>query len=403
MKKKILIIPSWYASINNPIVGSFFKEQARLLSNNGYDIKILYGSYHVIHKKKGIINKARAYIRSRLKKPLDKISLHTDVLLQDPPAYSFSLSVSNELEDQQLFAHACAAYLSAVQIIIESGWKPDILHAQSTLEAGIFASYLSEILNIPFLIIEHQVFLLNKYSNYKQQLILSALAKANKVGVVSEHQKKCVLMNQPNCDPSVIWNLVDEDNFKIAFKNSERPFTIVTITEPSPVKDHKTFFNAMKSLSLIDGDFHYIVIGNNSHNDISLANSDVFIDYSKKLGIDKSGTFYPYLNRNEIAEILCNCDVFVSTSIAETFGIAAREAMMCGLPVVTTACGGIEDSITPDTGIVVPIRNHEAIARAILSIRNSGQKYNPQKIRDFAIAQCGKKSFLRKMEDFYSS
>ena len=43
MKKNILIIPSWYPNKENNLVGSFFQEQALLMSNSGFDVKILYG------------------------------------------------------------------------------------------------------------------------------------------------------------------------------------------------------------------------------------------------------------------------------------------------------------------------------------------------------------------------
>ena len=46
---------------------------------------------------------------------------------------------------------------------------------------------------------------------------------------------------------------------------------------------------------------------------------------------------------------------------------SAAEAMACGLPVVTTANSGINDSIEEDvTGSIVPVRDPQAIADAVL-------------------------------------
>ncbi|MFZ4771108.1 MAG: glycosyltransferase [Ferruginibacter sp.] len=411
-KEKVLIIPSWYPTIDNPVAGSFFKEQAELLANNGYDIKVLFGIYEPArHKQKPGRKKRLLLLLKEIVMPrkfeagkiLTRLQADTDTLLQNPPAYSFRLDGLSDLEEKDRFAVICEAYAMALQKFIDKGWKPDVIHAQSTLDAGIFAHYLSEKFNIPFVIIEHQVFLLHRYSGYHQQLVLAALAKANKVGVVSEHQKKMVLMNLSSCDPVVIWNLVDESRFRIKENKREKPFTVVSITYPTPIKDHITFFKAMKELSQSGENFRYIVIGNASFADISNGNSDVFKAYSKELGIDHLGTFIPYLNRDQIADQLAECDVFVSTSIAETFGVAAREAMMCGLPVVTTACGGIEDSITANTGVVVPIKDYKAIAAAILKIKNGQLAYDPQGIRDFVTKQCGKESFLKKMTQFYTN
>src|SRR5690554_5960783 len=42
MKMKVLITPSWYGSEENPLLGIFFKEQAKALQNAGCKITLLY-------------------------------------------------------------------------------------------------------------------------------------------------------------------------------------------------------------------------------------------------------------------------------------------------------------------------------------------------------------------------
>ena len=93
--------------------------------------------------------------------------------------------------------------------------------------------------------------------------------------------------------------------------------------------------------------------------------------------------------------------MFVSPTIQEPYGIASREAMMCGLPVVSTANGGVEDSIKPETGIVVPIHDPEVLAKAIMKIKKNLSKYEPEYIRSLVVQQCGKAVFLGKMYSFY--
>ena len=412
LNRKILIIPSWYPTKDNTLVGSFFREQAALLHHNGFDIKILFGILEPQkpRQKLGRKKKLRLALKILLEgkqftpqKILAVLTQDNNTLLQDPPAIAFRLADLHESAEQDKFNVLCKAYAIQFKRLLETGWKPDIIHAQSTLNAGIFAKYLSAQFSIPFVIIEHQVFLLNPFTPYHQKLVLEALETAHKVAAVSEHQKKCVLMNQPLCNPSVIWNFVDETQFSIKQTKKVKPFTVVSITYPSHIKDYDTFFKAMKEISLSGEDFRYIMIGNDSFGDTAHANSDVFNKCSKDLGIFHLGTFIPHLNRDEIANTLAECDVFVCTSIAETFGVAVREAMMCGLPIVTTACGGVEDSITADTGVVVPIRDHKGIADALLKIKNRQLVFDANKIRNFAIDQCGKTAFLHSMQTFYKN
>lgn len=62
-------------------------------------------------------------------------------------------------------------------------------------------------------------------------------------------------------------------------------------------------------------------------------------------------------------------DVFVSSSIAETFGIVLLEAMKNGLPIVATRVGGVPDIITSlKNGLLVAKEDPESLAEAILKL-----------------------------------
>lgn len=64
-----------------------------------------------------------------------------------------------------------------------------------------------------------------------------------------------------------------------------------------------------------------------------------------------------------------DADVYVQPSRAETFGIAAAEAMALGLPTVATTVGGLPELIDHDrTGMLVPPDDPAALAGAIRSL-----------------------------------
>lgn len=210
-------------------------------------------------------------------------------------------------------------------------------------------------------------------------------------------------MHQPLCSPRVIWNYVDEEVFHIRNCVKKNAFTIITVTYPAPIKDFETFLLAMHELRNVCDDFQFVIVGNASFGDLSKANTKSYELLAANLALTEFGTFIPYLTRLQMSEKLSQCDVFVSTSIAETFGVAAREAMLCGLPVVTTLCGGIEDSVNEGTGIAVPVRDPKAIAAGILRVKNKEVVYEPQDIRNFVISQCGKSAFVKNMNGFYDS
>ena len=70
----------------------------------------------------------------------------------------------------------------------------------------------------------------------------------------------------------------------------------------------------------------------------------------------------PHLTRPALAEAFRGCAAFVFPTLLEGMGLVVVEAMACGLPVITTACG--PDELVRDgiEGFIVPTRDPDAIA-----------------------------------------
>ena len=88
-----------------------------------------------------------------------------------------------------------------------------------------------------------------------------------------------------------------------------------------------------------------------------------------ELGIDNETEFLGAVPHNKVPEILNRLSVFVSVSDSESFGVAVVEASACAIPVIVSEAGGLPEVVKNNvTGFIVPRRNSQATAEAIIKL-----------------------------------
>jgi len=79
--------------------------------------------------------------------------------------------------------------------------------------------------------------------------------------------------------------------------------------------------------------------------------------------------------REDVADILTLCNLFVLPSLCEHFGRVLIEAMAMGKAVVATSSGGVPEIVLDGgTGFLVPPAQAEPLAHAVLSLLNDPQQ-----------------------------
>ena len=75
---------------------------------------------------------------------------------------------------------------------------------------------------------------------------------------------------------------------------------------------------------------------------------------------------------DQVLQRLQQADIFLLSSHSEGLSNAALEAMACGVPVVTTDCGGMREAVTDGVeGLVVPVRDADRMADAIMKLADN--------------------------------
>ncbi len=102
----------------------------------------------------------------------------------------------------------------------------------------------------------------------------------------------------------------------------------------------------------------------------------------RKHGIEDKVVFLG--NSSEVNKILCFSDLFLLPSEKESFGLAALEAMACGVPVISSNTGGLpEVNIDGFSGFLSEVGNVDKMAENALKILDSEEtlsKYKAQAV-----------------------
>ena len=106
------------------------------------------------------------------------------------------------------------------------------------------------------------------------------------------------------------------------------------------------------------------------------------------------------VSNREVRELMRRTDFFVLPSMIETFGVAALEALSCGIPVLATRSGGPEDFVRPGVdGILVDKTEPEIIEGLQLLLKTN---WDRQKISVEAHERFDVEKVAQQLEALYS-
>lgn len=387
--RTILIIPSWYMDSTSPSAGTFFKEQALLIKED-FNIVIFVQDRVICNKKD--------FYSFKNKLSFDKT--------QDIPTYTGSFPYCKELDVETNYSAQINSIEKFYQQICDDGFSIDLIHAQATYTAGVLALYIYEKLGVPYFITEHfgpfNVDFL--HSLLWKKKMTDALEKAQEVLCVSNFLRQQLLMQNIKCNPKVIGNFVDDRlfNINLDYKKNDTLKLLHIAYYPGFIKDEDNLFQALSIIRDRGYDFHITFVGGGEPKGGYICENP-FKLLVKKYKLESAATIIGGASRRKISELMTECDIYVSSSISETFGIAMCEAMLSGKPAVLTNNGGSSEYITPDNSVVVDIHNPIALANAIIYVHEHYDGFNPARIRNSIVYKYGHKKFREVLLEAYNS
>ena len=356
---KILIIPSWYPHPENPLAGKFFVDQAIALQKHSQH------HYYLLNfgQNQYQLSMRRAHQSLRHLRNWRRASNQTQMIterLQEIRIPHLSWT-----------AHLLKGNLAAFDVSRLP--KVDLVYAQVSFPGAYLASRIAIDQGIPYVVAEHSgPFPLPDFctGHAVSKLVLNSLKGAKAIIAVSSHLQKQIF-DSTGIETILIPNMVDCEYFVTQDTHSDklRLFSMTPFTRAKGVEDLADALQILDSQGL---DFHLHWAGEGPLKRRIM---------QRCLPLAHKIRFTNYLNREQARNAFRNCDIYVMPSRLESFSMVLIEAMSCGKPFVATDCGGPRDIAMDGLGLLAPVQDSGALARAILNLAENLKDYQTEVIR----------------------
>lgn len=268
--------------------------------------------------------------------------------------------------------------LSSKLVTIIRAYKLDVLHVHYAIPhayAGFMAKQMlrQEGITIPMVTTLHgtDITLVGNHPFYKPAVTFS-INKSDVVTSVSTSLKEDTLrLFDIKKKINVIPNFIDLKGVSDAFTDCQRD---LMANDDERIITHISNFREVKRIPDVIKIFYQIqehipskliMVGEGPEREPA----EILCE---ELGIAKKVIFLG--NSNEVDKILCFSDLFLLPSKAESFGLAALEAMAAGVPVVSTNAGGLSEvNKNGVSGFLNEIGDIDGMAANAISILKSDE------------------------------
>ena len=374
---KILFITRGFPSAENPMNGNYEAVQAKAMAKRGHEVYCMcicnrslihVGDYHKISNR--VVNGVSVYEMPSILPYLPKLPhipcLENRCITKD--------------------------YDYLYRYIIKKHGVPDIVHCQC-LYVLQYAAVIKKRYKIPFVHSEH-------WSEVNKEKVDERVMA---MGQSYQYPDKIITVSKALSDslhklfgvyPVVVNNMVDDSFFSPVKKVPKMPcFKFISVGRL--VYD--------KHFDLLIQSFAEAGFGKNVTLDIvGMGEEFHFLqDTIRKYKVEDQVHLVGLQPPAVVAKMLESADCFVLTSRLETFGIVIIEAMAKGLPVISVPCGGPEEIIVSEVGILTKDRNPKTISEAMTNMVNNRHRFDSNYIRKYCYDNYSQESIAKAIESIY--
>lgn len=351
----VLILTRWYPTPEVPYLGAFVRDQALALARAGVSVTVMhpevvpFGS-RLPARERHVVEEGVTLFQARSRSPLPRV--------------------------EAAFEWATERLVRRMAPWVARAGMPDLIHAHVSYPTGMAAIRLGRTWNVPVFVTEHHSpFSALVAHPWARRSALNVLEAATEVFAVSQALASAMQAEGVERPVRILPNIVDPDCFEVTPLPDSETLELLSVGSLVPMKDHAMLFEALGILARQQPEQlpRLTLIGEGPLRGTLEA-------LAQRLGIATNVRFLGARSRAEVAEALAQSSALVVSSRAETFCVAAAEALSAGRPVVSTRCGGPEDFLNERTGEWVPVGDPQAMAEGLRRLKARLQAFEPESL-----------------------
>lgn len=278
---------------------------------------------------------------------------------------------------------------------------PDVVHAHNALLAGCLAARIKRKFGVPYVLTEHSSF-------YARGLIRPAdipcvkraYSKADCCVVVSPALGVTLEKYLGNYVrvwvPNILDGKFEYQQGSCTKENSDGMFRFLNVGSLIDIKGQDDLLRAFAVRMKGRANMQLHIIGDGPLRDRLEA-------LSVGLEVSAQVFFHGQLRHDDVLKEMKRCSAYVHTSRYETFCVALIEALACGKPVLSTACGGPECIVNDINGILVRVGDIDAIGDGMGRLAQEIESYDCVRIRKDCLDRFGERAVVGKISEIYES
>jgi len=365
---KILHLPLWIPNKHNVQLGNFIQQQIELSSVDNETFTL-------------------GFISDRTIKRINVISNANSLTISYPSSNNKFISLFN--------------YLKAVKISIQEfqkfNFSPHIVHCHvAGRNLWLAQKYFK---GIPIIISEHWSGYISgefkKQSFFLRKYLIKKINKCQCIISVSNHLTKALTEEGVKLKIKQIGNVIDVKEKHILGDSNEMNFFVIADLEDQ-VKNISGILNAFQLISSSYPKFKLNIVGDGT-------DSFKLKQRSISLKINENVNFLGRVTQNEVQNLLTKADCVIVNSNYETFSMITLESILTGCPVIATKCGGPEQFINKNNGLLIEKNNTAELANAMQYIFKKKTSYSPDKVRNSITEKYSKDQIRKELNLVYNS